>query len=160
MLKFRHYNFRYGTQACAVISVVVVIHLLLLLLFLFSVDHQDKDNNVVLKLNPTLEEEAEQTRRSISNERSNQLSSSASFFDHVSGAIRLSFHHKRSIQDWENYEEDNDRVGSTTEDRSNPAFASDDLPVDNQLRTEAEASEVEDLDPINNSMLHDPDTTF
>ncbi|TXG52547.1 hypothetical protein EZV62_021716 [Acer yangbiense] len=139
MLKFRHHNFRYGTQACAVISVVVVIHLILLLLFLFSVAHQDKDNDVVLKLNPTLEEEAEQTRR---------------------GAIRLSFHHKRSIQDWENYEEDNDRVGSTTEDRSNAAFASDDLPVDNQLRTEAEASEVEDLDPINNSMLHDPDTTF
>ncbi|KAK3231211.1 hypothetical protein Dsin_003092 [Dipteronia sinensis] len=154
MLKFRHHHFRYGTQACAVISVFVI----LLLLFLFSVAHQDKDNDVVL--NPTLEEEAELTRRSISNVRSNQLSGSAYFFDHVSGAIRLSFHHKRSIQDWENYEEDNDRVGSTAQDRSNSAFASDDLPVDNQLRTEAVASDVEDPDPINNSILHDPDTTF
>ncbi|KAK2660114.1 hypothetical protein Ddye_006647 [Dipteronia dyeriana] len=43
----------------------------------------------------------------------------------------------------------------TTSDRSNAAFASDDLPVDNQLRTEAEASDVEDLDPINNSILHE-----
>ncbi|KAL5777579.1 hypothetical protein ACOSP7_010505 [Xanthoceras sorbifolium] len=80
---------------------------------------------------------------------------------------------RRSIQEWENEndKEDNDRVGSSAEDRSKAAFASDNLPVLGRLIFPTELmSDLEDLLLFNdiglNSVLtqcymnHDPDKTI
>ncbi|KAH7567541.1 hypothetical protein JRO89_XS07G0089800 [Xanthoceras sorbifolium] len=108
MLK-NHHSFRYGTQAFVVISVVMII-------ILFSVTHQDNDV-VVFEPNPG--------RRKRSKQGGQYM---------MSKAIR------RSIQEWENEndKEDNDRVGSSAEDRSKAAFASDNLPVEKELMSDLE----------------------
>ncbi|XP_052202586.1 uncharacterized protein At4g19900 isoform X2 [Diospyros lotus] len=54
------------------------------------------------------------------------------YFDHVNGVIRRAFN-KRSIDQWEDYESFDANVGS--EDRSKVAFGSDDLPVDEAVRS-------------------------
>lgn len=84
-------------------------------------------------------------------------------FDHRSRAIRLVLNHKRSIEEWANDEEYNDRVGSLEENPTQAALAtaSDDLPVDSAYRSEASIFNLEAH--LHDSMLHDdtdPDAAF
>lgn len=77
------------------------------------------------------------------NGQSDQPKVSGYFYDHLSGAIRRAIS-KRSIDDWED-----DRLGfvtgSSLDDRSKAAFASDDVPVDETVRRKVtEVVSVED----------------
>ncbi|KAI4332566.1 hypothetical protein L6164_017462 [Bauhinia variegata] len=69
------------------------------------------------------------------NEGLDQTKVSGYFFDHLSGSIRKAFK-RRSIEEW-----DDDLVGfilgSRADDRSKAAFGSDDVPLDEEVRSKA-----------------------
>lgn len=73
-----------------------------------------------------------------------QVRVSGFYFDHVSGAIRKVFDNKRSIEDWSD-ENSGFPVEIGEVDRSKAAFASDDVPVDEEVRRKAsEMTGIED----------------